>query len=371
MTPEVSDHVEVWKKIVDVQQHFNDLELRIRNFALIVTGALIGLGGYALKEGGSGSLLGIQFSVAGLVVLCALLPLFAFYFMDRLWYHRLLMGSVKAADPAEKTLRALGLTVDLGGEISRASPFKLWGRNVHSKHKINWFYGIMAVGIIVLGLILAFAVKPGGAQTGHIIVAAAMPADATEEGVRVSTWHIAATIAQVAAAIFAGIAAIAAWRAASNSNKLAKRAENVEREHAIDAQWMRYQDFYKDTIGLYAGSPGMALDRYEELNGTEKRKLHLAAIALLQTLDLAYRADDNFRAANIRKYLEWNEGPLATVGAIDAGALKDKRTFADWNTIRAKHGRPLIEFGADGAVITRSDTAAAQAAEAAAESDSQ
>jgi hypothetical protein len=31
--------VEIWKKTVDVQQHFNDLELRIRNFALAVLGA--------------------------------------------------------------------------------------------------------------------------------------------------------------------------------------------------------------------------------------------------------------------------------------------------------------------------------------------
>lgn len=44
--------IEIWKKIVEVQQHFDDLELRIRNFALIVTGAFLGLGGYAIKDGG-------------------------------------------------------------------------------------------------------------------------------------------------------------------------------------------------------------------------------------------------------------------------------------------------------------------------------
>jgi hypothetical protein len=38
-SPLAAGQIEIWKKIVDVQQHFNDLELRVRNFALIVTGA--------------------------------------------------------------------------------------------------------------------------------------------------------------------------------------------------------------------------------------------------------------------------------------------------------------------------------------------
>ena len=81
---------EIWKKIADAQQHFNDLELRIRNFALIVTGAFLGLGGYAIKDAGTINAFGHEVSVAALVVLSAIIPLFAFYFMDRLWYHRLL-----------------------------------------------------------------------------------------------------------------------------------------------------------------------------------------------------------------------------------------------------------------------------------------
>jgi len=41
---------------------------------------------------------GVTVSVSGLVVFSAIVPLFAFYFMDRLWYHRLLDGSVKAGN---------------------------------------------------------------------------------------------------------------------------------------------------------------------------------------------------------------------------------------------------------------------------------
>jgi hypothetical protein len=89
-SPLGAGQIEIWKKIVDVQQHFNDLELRIRNYALIVTGAFLGLGGYAIKDAGTINVFGVELSVAALVVLSAIIPLFAFYFMDRLWYHRLL-----------------------------------------------------------------------------------------------------------------------------------------------------------------------------------------------------------------------------------------------------------------------------------------
>lgn len=152
--------IEVWKKIVDVQQHFNDLELRIRNFALIVTGAFIGLGGYALKDGGFVSLWGCRVSVSGLVVACAILPLLAFYLMDRLWYHRLLDGAVQAATPVEGRLRDMGITVDLGPTISKASPFHIFGRKVRSKHKMDGFYGILIIAVLALSVVLAFGVKP-------------------------------------------------------------------------------------------------------------------------------------------------------------------------------------------------------------------
>ena len=152
--------VEIWKKIVDVQQHFNDLELRIRNFALVVTGAFLGLGGYAIKDGGTITLFGCVISVAGLVVFSAILPLFAFYFMDRFWYHRLLEGSVRAGIEAEYALDTLGYKVNLGTEISKASPFTLWLTNwrIHSKTKMDMFYGILLVALLVVAFSLGLGI---------------------------------------------------------------------------------------------------------------------------------------------------------------------------------------------------------------------
>ena len=152
--------IEIWKKIVDVQQHFNDLEFRIRNFALIVTGAFLGLGANALKDGGAASIAAHHIPSAALIVWASLVPLFAFYLMDRFWYHRLLKGAVYAGAEAEKKLADLGLTIDLGSQISRASPFTVFKRKVHSHHKMDWFYGLLVLAIVGVGLALALAVRP-------------------------------------------------------------------------------------------------------------------------------------------------------------------------------------------------------------------
>lgn len=167
LTSTAPGQIEIWKKIVDVQQHFNDLELRIRNFALVVTGAFLGLGGYAIKDGGVVKLFGYEVSIAGLVVFSAILPLFAFYFMDRFWYHRLLDGSVKAGVDAENALKTLGYKVDLGSQISRASPFILWPTNqsVRSKTKMDIFYGMLLFALLLVSLFLGFGARPQPTST--------------------------------------------------------------------------------------------------------------------------------------------------------------------------------------------------------------
>jgi hypothetical protein len=155
-------------------------------------------------------------------------------------------------------------------------------------------------------------------------------------------WGELADAGTVVAAGFSGWAAYAAWKAAVHAKRQSEATELFQREQAVDAQWMRYQDFYKDCIDLYDKNPGMPLTAYELLQGDAKRRLHLAAVALLQTIDLAYRADDVFRAANLKAHLRFHEGPLATPGAIEPGALKHAHNFQDWNEIRAKYGKPPL-----------------------------
>jgi len=161
-SPLAAGQIEIWKKIVDVQQHFNDLELRTRNFALVVTGAFLGLGGYAIKDGGIINAFGFEVSIAGLVVFSAIFPLFAFYFMDRLWYHRLLDGAVRAGIDAESALKDLGYKVDLGSKISELSPFTLWltKKKIHSKTKMDIFYLMLVAALLIVAVCLGFGIRP-------------------------------------------------------------------------------------------------------------------------------------------------------------------------------------------------------------------
>jgi hypothetical protein len=187
--------IEIWKKIVDVQQHFNDLELRIRNFALIVTGAFLGLGGYAIKDAGIVTPFGLEVSIAGLVVVSAIFPLAAFYFMDRLWYHRLLDGSVYAGIEAETALKDLGYKVDLGSKIKEHSPFKLWltkKKMIRSATKMDLFYAILAGSLLVVAGFLGFGIRPQAVvdrAPPPIVVppVAHLPADAASPAARANT----------------------------------------------------------------------------------------------------------------------------------------------------------------------------------------
>jgi hypothetical protein len=139
-----NERLEAWKQTIQVQQHFNDIELRIRNYAITLLGALFGIAAYAFKE-----------HVESGVILCVLLGglflCYAFYFMDRHWYHRLLIGAVEHGQMIESSSPAeLGLT----GSIGRKSPVKLWYRKkeLHSDDKILIFYGFIALAIVAMAV---------------------------------------------------------------------------------------------------------------------------------------------------------------------------------------------------------------------------
>lgn len=196
----IEAQIEVWKKIVDVQQHFNDLELRIRNFALIVTGAFLGLGGYAIKDGGFVSISGQNISSAALIVGASLLPLVAFYLMDRLWYHRLLDGAVHAGISAESELNTLGIVVGLGAKISQTSPFVLpfFKLKVHSRHKMDGFYGLLGIAIFSLTVTLALGVKPASNTSAHTPASLNIVAQDSEAGIAVCKSYVQSMFTQVA-----------------------------------------------------------------------------------------------------------------------------------------------------------------------------
>lgn len=151
-TGRLSLAVEAWKQTVEVQQHFNDLELRIRNFAVTALGALAGAVAFSMQQNLSASVFGIEVAATKILLTAGLVIWGAFYVMDRHWYHRLLKGAVAHGEMIEKRNRHLLPELDLTASISAVSPTKLFGREIHSSGKMDLFYGLGAA-IILMGLI--------------------------------------------------------------------------------------------------------------------------------------------------------------------------------------------------------------------------
>jgi len=143
--------LEAWKQTVAVQMHFNDLELRIRNYALTLLLAAGGAASISLKEeiyfhvpGGA-----VQRHISVLLLSFGLIGWLGFYLMDRFWYHKLLYGAVRHGQFIENKfgddLSFLRLTKAIGDESS------IWfmGVRIRSPRKIDAFYGLFALLLLV------------------------------------------------------------------------------------------------------------------------------------------------------------------------------------------------------------------------------
>jgi hypothetical protein len=182
--------VDAWKTTVSVQQHFNDLELRIRNFAITFVTAVLGLVGLALKDDPT-SLLPVALLLIGLV------GWFAFYLMDRWWYHRFLEAAGEHAGRLEKWLSDATQTgpsvFNLSGGIklrsaipTRPSFFgRVWKRilkwvykeeTLRSKGRIDAFYAIFAVlSIALAGVFYSQAHRPRTSKPMEVLLRADAP----------------------------------------------------------------------------------------------------------------------------------------------------------------------------------------------------
>jgi len=175
-----ADHVlDAWKTSMEVQQHFNDLELRIRNFAVTLLVTVVGAAAFALKEHYDVTLFGQRFTLAVAVLLAGILGWLAFYFMDRHWYHRLLLGAVfHTVDNIEKPHAAFP-EIALSRRIGAESAIPVWklknarnGRThwmeIHSSEKIDLFYAAGLLFLMILAaLVLGSSAPPKETDSAH------------------------------------------------------------------------------------------------------------------------------------------------------------------------------------------------------------
>ncbi len=149
---DVKSRLDIWKTIVDVQMHFNDLELRLRNFAIVALGAVLTGTGFALRSNLTVPIGGIEIQYAAFLLIVGMIVWLAFWFIDRHWYHRLLLGSVRHGIEVEKSLIETLPEANLTESIKRESPTSIFGRAVRSHHRLDLFYWVVA-GILLTAVV--------------------------------------------------------------------------------------------------------------------------------------------------------------------------------------------------------------------------
>jgi uncharacterized integral membrane protein len=182
----VDQLIEVWKQTVGVQQHFNDLCWRIRGLALTALTFALGAAAIAAKDPVEVDLFGWHLQLAAIVTFLGLVLWRAFYFVDRRWYHQLLIGSVTYGAALEARMieavpdlgwqrvdedaNDVGVPVGLGGAISVASQavaVNLLVRRptMKSTDRLRLFYEVIS-GLLVLVVVVFAAASPDTKASG-------------------------------------------------------------------------------------------------------------------------------------------------------------------------------------------------------------
>ncbi|MCT7567822.1 HAD family hydrolase [Aliarcobacter butzleri] len=163
---ELEHLIKIWDRTIDVQKHFNDIELRIRQLAITVSGLLLGgiITVTKLNGAADNNLISVGFLITAVIWLI-------FYFVDRFWYHPLLKGSVYAGLELEKKisyqLDIKGLTNSIGEKspVNNRLNIKFFKdipildifskEKLHSDDKMDIFY-ISIIIILIISAIISF-----------------------------------------------------------------------------------------------------------------------------------------------------------------------------------------------------------------------
>lgn len=165
--------IEIWKTVIGVQMHFNDISMRIRSMFVTILLALFASLGFLLDKKIGLSIGKYQVQFAAILPLFGIFGAYLFYFIDRYWYHRLLVGSVKQGRVIEKKYKSqfpeLLLTEAIGEEspheprrltkflakmIVSDEKFLNTGK-LHSEAKVEFFYKSVMVALLITAIIIA------------------------------------------------------------------------------------------------------------------------------------------------------------------------------------------------------------------------
>jgi len=137
--------------------------MRTRNYALTLLLGILAGAGVALEKAAIldvGHTTG-KISLASILLLLGVGGLLAFYYLDRFYYHNLLVGSVNKAVEIEGWIFESFPAMDLGAVITTHSRIKLSRAKFYARHKLTLFY--LVVALLLAGM--ASLVKNVGVST--------------------------------------------------------------------------------------------------------------------------------------------------------------------------------------------------------------
>lgn len=129
--------IEVWKKVVQTQEHFNEICMKVRTLYATVIAVILSIYGAFLKEGANAvHMSNMTLDPIVPITLAVVLVTYLFYFVDRFWYHQLLLGAVAQGAAIENRWSKAIPEIQMGREISAKSAV-----DVSSRPIIAWFLG--------------------------------------------------------------------------------------------------------------------------------------------------------------------------------------------------------------------------------------
>lgn len=139
---EINRIIDVWKATIDVQKHFNDLCLKIRQLAIASLGLFLGSYGYLIKN--SEDIESILLKPESIAISIFSSFIWTAFFINDFWgFHKFLVGSVKHGVSIEEKYKELLPEICLSEKIKQESATsKFLFLKMDSKNRIWLFYTI-------------------------------------------------------------------------------------------------------------------------------------------------------------------------------------------------------------------------------------
>ncbi|MUH73633.1 SH3 domain-containing protein [Psychrosphaera haliotis] len=182
--------VEIWKQSTQVQQHFNDVSMKVRKFAIVIFSAVLTGIGLSIHKSVFLQIFSFEISAAVLFAFAGAFVTQLIHFMDTYWYHIFLKSAVDETLKIENKIKPLLKIEKLSDGISKASQsvqvISLLGlihlpigyKEMFIKIRLNWlfkaknvdsstrhaiFYRWLIMLMILAGLLSAF-IEPQATQ---------------------------------------------------------------------------------------------------------------------------------------------------------------------------------------------------------------